>query len=106
MTSNLARLSSRVPHWIGGKPHEGTGERVGEVYDPSTGKMTKSVAFASSRDVDAAVDAATSAFSSWRRTSLSQRSKLLFAFRQVTTERAGELAEIVTSEHGKVLDDA
>jgi malonate-semialdehyde dehydrogenase (acetylating)/methylmalonate-semialdehyde dehydrogenase len=35
-----------------------------------------------------------------------QRAKLLFAFRQITTERASELAAIVSSEHGKVLDDA
>jgi len=106
MTSDVAPIRYRVPHWIGGKPHDGTGGRFGEVYDPSTGEITKNVAFGSSQDVDAAVAAASSAFSSWRRTSLSQRTKLLFAFRQLTTARAGELAEIVTSEHGKVLDDA
>ena len=106
MTSDVAPNPPRVPHWIGGKPDAGTGDRFGDVYDPSTGKVTKNVVFGSPQDVDAAVDAASGAFSSWRRTSLSQRSKLLFAFRQVTTERASELAEIVTSEHGKVLDDA
>ena len=106
MTSDVAPNPPRVPHWIGGKPDAGTGDRFGDVYDPSTGKVTKNVVFGSPQDVDAAVDAASGAFLSWRRTSLSQRSKLLFAFRQVTTERASELAEIVTSEHGKVLDDA
>jgi malonate-semialdehyde dehydrogenase (acetylating)/methylmalonate-semialdehyde dehydrogenase len=106
MTSDVAPNPPRVPHWIGGKPDAGTGDRFGDVYDPSTGKVTKNVVYGSPQDVDAAVDAASGAFLSWRRTSLSQRSKLLFAFRQVTTERASELAEIVTSEHGKVLDDA
>ena len=106
MTSDVALEVPIVPHWIGNRPDEGAGGRFGEVYDPSTGQITKNVAFASPRDVDAAVEAAADAFASWRHTSLSQRAKLLFAFRELTTARATELAEIVTSEHGKVLDDA
>ncbi len=106
MTSHVAPAPRLVTHWIGGKPYEGTGDRLGEVYDPATGTVTKNVVFASPPDVDKAVDAASNAFASWRNTSLSQRAKLLFAFRELTTARAGELAEIVTSEHGKVLDDA
>ena len=106
MTTDVTFALPLVPHWIGGKPTAGTGERVGEVYDPSSGKLTKNVAFASLQDVDEAVAAAWGAFSTWRHSSLSQRAKLLFAFREVTTARAVELAEIVTSEHGKVLDDA
>jgi malonate-semialdehyde dehydrogenase (acetylating)/methylmalonate-semialdehyde dehydrogenase len=106
MTSDAVPALPLLTHWIGGKPYEGSGERLGDVYDPATGKLTRQVAFASSADVDEAVAAASSAFTTWRHSSLSQRSKLLFAFRQITTERADELAEIVTSEHGKVLDDA
>src|ERR1039457_337599 len=106
MTSEVVPVLPLVTHWIGGKSHDGTAERVGDVYDPSTGKLTKQVAFASSADVDEAVAAASDAFSALCHSSLSQRSKLLFAFRQLTNERADELAEIVTSEHGKVLDDA
>jgi len=106
MTSHVVPVLPLVPHWIGGRADVGSGKRVGDVYDPSTGKLTKQVAFASSADVDQAVAAAASAFSDWRHSSLSQRSKLLFAFRELANERAGELAEIVTSEHGKVLDDA
>jgi len=106
MTTDLAFVPPLVTHWIGGKSDAGTGERVGEVYDPSSGRLTKNVVFASAQDVDDAVAAASDAFSTWRHSSLSQRAKLLFAFREVTTARASELAEIVTSEHGKVLDDA
>ena len=106
MTSDVAQVLPTVPHWIDGKADDGSRERVGDVYDPATGKLTKQVAFASRDDVDRAVAAASSAYSTWRYTSLSQRSKLLFAFRQLANERARELAEIVTSEHGKVFDDA
>jgi len=106
MTSNGVPILPLVTHWVGGKPHGGTTERLGDVYDPATGKLTKQVAFASAADVDEAVASASDAFANWRDSSLSRRSKLLFEFRQLTTERAHELAEIVTSEHGKVLDDA
>ena len=106
MTSDVAQVLPVIPHWIDGKADDGSRERVGDVYDPATGKLTKQVVFASPDDVDRAVAAASSAYSTWRHASLSQRSKLLFAFRQLANERARELAEIVTSEHGKVLDDA
>jgi len=63
MTSEVVPVLPLVPHWIGGKANGGSGERVGDVYDPSTGKLTKQVAFASSADVDEAVAAASDAFS-------------------------------------------
>src|SRR5271166_1649234 len=106
MTSAAGSDLPLVTHWIGGKSHDGPAERVGDVYDPSTGKLTKQVAFASSTEVDEAVAAASGAFATWRHSSLSQRSKLMFAFRELATERASELAGIITSEHGKVLSDA
>ena len=106
MTSDVAQGLPLVPHWIDGRVDDASAERVGDVYDPATGKLTKRVAFASPGDVDRAVAAASRAFATWRHSSLSQRSKLLFSFRQLANERARDLAEIVTSEHGKVLDDA
>jgi malonate-semialdehyde dehydrogenase (acetylating)/methylmalonate-semialdehyde dehydrogenase len=95
-----------VQHWIDGKPHDAESERVGDVYDPATGEVTRRVAFASPNDVDLAVSAATAAFSTWRHSSLARRSKILFSFREIVVERAAELAAIVTAEHGKVLSDA
>ncbi|MGD1011456.1 MAG: CoA-acylating methylmalonate-semialdehyde dehydrogenase [Acidimicrobiales bacterium] len=95
-----------VTHWIDGKPYGGDSSRSGDVYDPATGRLTKKVAFGSPADVDAAVASAKKAFSTWRHATLSQRAKVLFAFRQIVAARAGEMADIITSEHGKVLDDA
>jgi len=51
-----------ITHWIGGRPYEGTFERVGDVYDPATGRTTSQVAFATSEVVDQAV---TSARDAW-----------------------------------------
>src|SRR5699024_7544682 len=57
-------------------------------------------------EVDAAVGAAARAFPGWRDTSLSLRTQVLFRMRELLAQRAGELAAIVTAEHGKVASDA
>jgi malonate-semialdehyde dehydrogenase (acetylating)/methylmalonate-semialdehyde dehydrogenase len=95
-----------VAHWIGGRVAEGSGARSGDVFDPSTGRVAKQVAYASPADVDAAVAAAGAAFPSWRGTSLAERTRVLFRFRELLNERADDLAAIITAEHGKVLSDA
>src|SRR6478609_1402621 len=95
-----------LAHWIDGKLVEGTAVRRGDVFDPATGQVTKQVAFASAADVDAAVEAASAAFGEWRSSSLAERTKILFRFRELLDQRADALAAIITAEHGKVMNDA
>jgi len=96
----------RVAHWIDGKHVEGSSDRRGEVFDPSTGQVTGLVTFASARDVDDAVDAASAAFNTWQWSSLAERTRIMFRFRELLDHRAEELAAIITAEHGKVSGDA
>ncbi len=99
-------------HWIGGKPWTGPATagpapaRRGDIYNPASGQVTGTVDFATTAEVDAAVAAASSAFAAWRETSLVKRAAVMFAFRQLVTEHAGELAALISSEHGKVASDA
>ena len=94
-----------VAHWIGGERVEGDG-RYGDVTDPATGAVTRRVALAGADDVDRAVTAAAAAFESWSAQSLTRRSNVLFAFRELLAARAGELARVITAEHGKTRRDA
>ncbi|MET8909015.1 CoA-acylating methylmalonate-semialdehyde dehydrogenase [Micromonospora sp. NPDC004551] len=96
----------RTTHWIGGKPWNGVAERVGDIYDPATGQITGHVDFGTAAVVDQAVAAAGEAFTRWRTASLTQRSNVMFAFRELLNARRPELARIITAEHGKVLSDA
>ena len=96
----------RINHWIGGKPWTGEPERTGEVYDPATGEVSGRVALAGVAEVDAAVAAAEQAWQTWRHVSLTRRVQILFAFREILNTRKQELAEVITSEHGKVVSDA
>ncbi|QJY48715.1 CoA-acylating methylmalonate-semialdehyde dehydrogenase [Pseudonocardia broussonetiae] len=95
-----------VSHWIGGKPATGTSTRTSPVWNPATGQQQAEVLLASTADVDTAVQAAKAAFETWGQSSLSQRTKVLFAFRELVNARTAELAEIISDEHGKVLSDA
>ncbi len=81
-------------------------ERSGDIYDPATGKVSGTVDFASVRIMDEAVAAAKAAFAEWGTTSLTRRTQVMFAFRELLNERKEELAAIITDEHGKVLSDA
>ena len=99
-------LPARLSHWIGGRPVTGEGNRLGDVFDPSTGARTRQVPFATSSEVDAAVRAAAAAFPAWSRTPPVARARVLFRFRELAEARADMLARLITAEHGKILSDA
>jgi malonate-semialdehyde dehydrogenase (acetylating)/methylmalonate-semialdehyde dehydrogenase len=93
-----------VPHFINGERIEKDGEIP--VYNPATGQATASVPVPDEAFVDEVVEKARTAWSTWRNSSLSQRTNILFTFRQLLVAHADELANIITSEHGKTLPDA
>jgi malonate-semialdehyde dehydrogenase (acetylating)/methylmalonate-semialdehyde dehydrogenase len=64
------------------------------------------VAFANAATVDSAVSAATAAFAEWRHSSLTKRTQVLFAFRELVQQNKEKIAALITAEHGKVLSDA
>jgi len=95
-----------IDHWIAGAPAKGASERTAPVYNPAEGVVQKRVRLASTADVDLAVQAAADAFPAWRDASIARRQQVMFAFRELLNARSGDLAAILTSEHGKVLSDA
>lgn len=97
---------SLIGHFVDGKLLTGTAVRRGDVFDPATGARTAEVELASAAEVAAAVEAADRAARSWRDASLSRRTAVLFAFRELVHARRDRLAEVITAEHGKVLADA
>jgi len=99
-------MAERIPHWIGGARKDDAARRTSAVYDPATGQQTGEVVLAEPGDVDAAVSAAAAAFPAWRDLSIARRQAILFRFRELLESRKGELAEIITAEHGKVVSDA
>jgi len=97
--------ASIVGHFINGENVADT-NRPAPVTNPATGEISKHVAMASQDTVEAAIAAAETAFPAWRNTPPAKRAKVMFKFKQLLEEHADEVVAAITSEHGKVLDDA
>jgi malonate-semialdehyde dehydrogenase (acetylating)/methylmalonate-semialdehyde dehydrogenase len=99
-------LQATVQHYIAGQRMDGDGKRRGDVFNPATGQVVRQVVFAARSDVDRAVQAAATAFRTWAGATPLTRARVMFRFRDLLERHAGELAAILTAEHGKVLTDA
>jgi malonate-semialdehyde dehydrogenase (acetylating)/methylmalonate-semialdehyde dehydrogenase len=99
-------MTQVVNHWIHGQEVVSKSGRTSPVYDPALGVVTKQVALADESEVQAAIASAKAAFPAWRDMSQARKQPILFKFRELLNAKKGELAEIITGEHGKVLSDA
>src|SRR3954471_9998468 len=107
MTETIAPVDVKpIHHWIGGKSTPGTSGRSGPVWNPATGEQSGAVDFATVEEIDAAVQTAKQAFTTWREVSLSRRAELFFRIRQLVHEHRADIARFLTLEHGKVTSDA
>ena len=95
-----------IPHWISGAPHSPADARTSPVYNPATGQVCSELVLAGASDVDKAVRAASVAFESWRNSSLSRRTEILFRFRELVAAHMDTIADVIVREHGKVRSDA
>ena len=96
----------RIQHFINGQHKEGISGRSSDVYNPATGKVQAQVDLASVAEVHEAVAAAKTAAVHWAESSLTQRTQIMFRFRELLAARTDELARVISGEHGKVVSDA
>ncbi|MCC6212851.1 MAG: CoA-acylating methylmalonate-semialdehyde dehydrogenase [Burkholderiales bacterium] len=94
-----------VPAWINGKPVVPQG-RMGDVYNPATGRVARQVPYFDAAGIDAAVRAAAAALPEWRDTSILRRARVMQRFMALLQENQKQIATLITEEHGKTLPDA
>ena len=99
-------MGKMLHHWINGEKWHSDGGRCGEIYNPATGEVVSQVPFASSDEVAAAINAANAALPVWSSTPPIQRARVMFRFKALIEENMDEIAVLVSSEHGKTLEDA
>ena len=99
-------MTKRLHHYIDGQRVEGASGRFGDVFNPTTGEVTAQVPLASADETASAIEAAAAAFPAWRDTPPLTRARVFFRFKELLDKHLDELAELVSSEHGKVLSDA
>jgi len=95
-----------LPHYIGGRWTPSTATEFVPVHNPARGVVIARTPMAPKTEVDAAVKAATAAFPGWSETPPVARSQSMFKFKQLLEDHFEEIARIVTTEHGKTLDEA
>ncbi len=95
-----------IGHFVGGKLVSGTSGRSGNVHNPATGEIGAKVALASADELRKAVSVAANAFPDWAATPPLTRARVMFKFKELIEKHRDELARIITSEHGKIFEDA
>jgi len=95
-----------ISDFIDGRSVSGEAARYGDVYDPNSGRAQARVALGAAGDLDTAVASALKAQASWAEVNAQRRARVLFAFKQLLDARMDELAQLLSSEHGKVIADA
>tara|TARA_B100001250_G_scaffold63580_1_gene50035 strand:- start:414 stop:1901 length:1488 start_codon:yes stop_codon:yes gene_type:complete len=96
----------QVQHIINNQRLDSSETEKSEVLNPATGEQVAEIAIAGNKEVELAVLTAKTAFKEWKNTSIAQRTKLLYKFRNLVVENEKQIAELITQEHGKVLEDA
>ncbi|MEM5528305.1 CoA-acylating methylmalonate-semialdehyde dehydrogenase [Gammaproteobacteria bacterium AS21] len=80
--------------------------RVQDVFNPSTGEVSKQVSLASVETVEMAIAAAQDAFPAWRATPVAKRARVMFKFKQLLEDNADKICQLIGEEHGKISHDA
>ncbi|MEC7732645.1 MAG: CoA-acylating methylmalonate-semialdehyde dehydrogenase, partial [Pseudomonadota bacterium] len=96
----------QVHHFISGAHKAGSDTRTGDIFDPGTGQVQAQVCMGTSADLDEAVQAALAAQPEWAATNPQRRARVMFRFKELLEANMDELAELLSSEHGKVIADS
>jgi malonate-semialdehyde dehydrogenase (acetylating)/methylmalonate-semialdehyde dehydrogenase len=95
-----------IRSFVGGRPVDATtGERL-DVLDPATGEVLGRVPLSGASEVDQAVRAAADAFESWQDEPVTRRARRMFGLQTLLEHELDALAQLVTRENGKHLDEA
>ncbi|MBX7450729.1 NAD-dependent succinate-semialdehyde dehydrogenase [Mycolicibacterium sp. 3033] len=105
-SSSVSALLNTVPTglWIGGEEREGSS--TFDVLDPSDDQVITQVADATPDDARAALDAACAVQGEWAATAPRKRGEILRSVFEAITDRADDIAALMTLEMGKVVAES
>ncbi|WP_304186495.1 aldehyde dehydrogenase family protein, partial [Phenylobacterium aquaticum] len=95
-----------IHHFIDGAALAGASGRFGDVFDPNTGEIQARVQLATAGELDLAVQAAVRAQGAWGATNPQRRARVMFEFKRLVELHMDALANLLSSEHGKVVADS
>ena len=99
-------MTRQIQHFIDGRRTPLSSTRTADVFNPSTGTVQAQVLLASAADVDTAVASAVEAQKEWAAWNPQKRARVMMKFVELVNANMGELAELLSIEHGKTVTDA
>ena len=99
-------MTTPIPHFIDGKRSPLASTRTADVFNPSTGEVQAQVLLASRADVGTAVASAVEAQKEWAAWNPQRRARVLMKFIELVNANANEIAELLSIEHGKTVNDS
>src|SRR5271170_8046983 len=95
-----------IGHFINGQNVTGTGAVTSPVYDPSTGQVQARLEHGDAAILAEAVAVARAAQPAWAAIDPQRRARVIFKFKALIEGHKQELVHLMSSEHGKLLDDS
>jgi malonate-semialdehyde dehydrogenase (acetylating)/methylmalonate-semialdehyde dehydrogenase len=104
--SQVIDATETIPLWIGAECLASSSKRTVPVHNPATQELLAHVPLATEDEVDRAIHKAHDAYSSWREYPVSERARVFARYRQLIETHKDALAQGITREQGKTLEDA
>ncbi len=99
-------MTREITHFINGEHVKGFTGQFGDVFDPNTGEVQAKVPLDGAEAVAKAAEAAEAAQVDWAATNPQRRARVMFNYKRLIEDHMEELAELLSSEHGKVVADS
>lgn len=96
----------KLRNYINGEWVDSQSTQEVEILNPATTEVLAIVPLSTPEEASQAVEAAQGAFAEWRRTPPITRARYMFRLKEAMEDAFEEIAEIVTKENGKTLDEA
>ncbi len=95
----------KIGHFIHGE-HVETAECFSDIYNPAIGKIQAQLCMGQAKEIDLAVQSALKVFPVWSSMNPQKRIQILFRFKELVEQEMDGLAKLLSSEHGKILNDS
>ena len=95
-----------LDYYVNGRWEPSSSRDVHFVVNPSTGELLAQVPYATTEEIDQVVESAHEAFLQWREVPVVERVQVFYRYKTLLDKHQDELAQILSSENGKTLEDA
>jgi malonate-semialdehyde dehydrogenase (acetylating)/methylmalonate-semialdehyde dehydrogenase len=95
-----------ITHYIQGQSVSEPSSRYSDIFDPNTGMVQAQVTLGDRALLDYGVESAKAAQKDWALTNPQRRARVMFEFKRLIERDMQVLAELLSSEHGKVISDS